>query len=124
MSRNGQDDGDAQKKELEISSGRIAESLPSSRQPEARDDEKLDSTADMEAVPQPEDHPEPPYTVFGHGEKIAIILLVSFTAVISPFSSSIYLPALTTISEDMNVSLSLINLTVTTYLVGSNDARN
>ncbi|KAH6871770.1 major facilitator superfamily domain-containing protein [Thelonectria olida] len=46
-----------------------------------------------------------------------IIVLVSFLAIISPLSSSIYFPALTSIADDLNVSISLVNLTITTYLI-------
>jgi hypothetical protein len=79
------------------------------------------SPPDLEAgAVLPEEPPEPPYTIFKHGEKVAIIILVSFTAIISPLSGSIYLPALPSIAEDLNVSISLVNLTVTTYLVRCN----
>ncbi|KAI1412789.1 major facilitator superfamily domain-containing protein [Hypoxylon sp. FL1857] len=47
-----------------------------------------------------------------------MILMVSFTAMISPLSGAMYLPALPSLSRDLNVSTSLINLTVTTYLIG------
>jgi hypothetical protein len=61
--------------------------------------------------------PPPLYTIFSHREKAGIIILVSFLAIISPLSSSIYFPALTSIADDLNVSISLVNLTITTYLV-------
>ncbi|KAI5458807.1 major facilitator superfamily domain-containing protein [Mariannaea sp. PMI_226] len=64
-----------------------------------------------------EDLPSPPYTIFKHYEKAGIIVLVSFLAMISPLSSTAYFPALTSIAEDLNVSISLVNLTVTTYLI-------
>ncbi|OTA98285.1 hypothetical protein M426DRAFT_259339 [Hypoxylon sp. CI-4A] len=60
---------------------------------------------------------EPPYSVFTHREKASMILLVSFTAVISPLSGAIYLPALPSLAQELGVSTSLINLTVTTYLI-------
>jgi hypothetical protein len=59
---------------------------------------------------------EPPYSIYSNGQKIAIILSVSFMAIISPLSGAIYLPAIPALSQDLNVSASLINLTVTTYL--------
>jgi MFS family permease len=43
--------------------------------------------------------------------------LVSFLAMISPLSSTVFLPAIPSIAKDMDVSISLVNLTVTTYLV-------
>lgn len=60
-----------------------------------------------------------PYCILPECEKIFIILLVSFAAIISPISSSIYFPALNNIAKDLNVSISLINITITTYLVGN-----
>ena len=61
----------------------------------------------------------PPYCILPEGEKIFIILLVSFAAIISPISSSIYFPALNNLAKDLHVSISLINITITTYLVGN-----
>ncbi|KAJ4147336.1 hypothetical protein LMH87_001867 [Akanthomyces muscarius] len=49
--------------------------------------------------------------------KISVILTASFAAIISPISSSIYFPALNSLAEDLHVSISLITLTVTTYLI-------
>lgn len=60
---------------------------------------------------------EQPYCVLPDREKIFFMLLCSFAAIISPISSSIYFPALGDLSEDLHVSSSLINLTITTYLV-------
>lgn len=63
------------------------------------------------------DRPESPYTVFSDWEMVGIIILVSFLAMISPLSSTVFLPAIPSIAKDMDVSISLVNLTVTTYLV-------
>ena len=60
---------------------------------------------------------EAPYSVLPHAEKAFVIVVGSFAAVISPLSSSIYLPSLDSLARDMDVSVSLINLTITTYLV-------
>ena len=57
------------------------------------------------------------YSVFTVGQKRAIVLAGSFAAFFSPMTGSIYFPALTTIADDLNVSASSINLTVTTYLI-------
>lgn len=69
------------------------------------------------AITQEESPPEPPYSVLGEPVKISIILTASFAAIISPISSSIYFPALNSLAQDLDVSVSLITLTVTTYLV-------
>ncbi|KAK8075421.1 hypothetical protein PG997_010084 [Apiospora hydei] len=55
---------------------------------------------------------DPPYSIFTRGEKIWISSLASFGAMFSTLSSYIYFPALR-----LRVSLTLINLTVTSYLV-------
>lgn len=41
----------------------------------------------------------------------------SFPATVSGFASNIYFPALPTIAKDLNVSVELVNLTVTSYLI-------
>ncbi|KAJ5110401.1 hypothetical protein N7532_000936 [Penicillium argentinense] len=58
-----------------------------------------------------------PYSVLFPGEKIFVVLVGSFAALISPLSSSIYLRALNSLARDMNMSVSLINLTITIYLI-------
>ncbi|KAL2838324.1 major facilitator superfamily domain-containing protein, partial [Aspergillus pseudodeflectus] len=60
---------------------------------------------------------EPPFSIFDKRQKWLIIALVSTAATFSGFASNIYFPALPTIASDLSVSLELINLTVTTYLI-------
>ncbi|KAJ6075722.1 hypothetical protein N7499_007703 [Penicillium canescens] len=74
-----------------------------------------DSGVDLEV--QTENGSLPPYSILPNGGKAFVIVAGSFAALISPLSSSIYLPALDSLSRDMNVSVSLINLTITTYLI-------
>lgn len=59
----------------------------------------------------------PPYSVFTTGERRLTLTMASCAAFISPLSSSIYLPALNTLAHHYDVSNSLINLTVTSYLI-------
>lgn len=59
----------------------------------------------------------PPHTVFTQGEVYFIIAMTSLAALISPVSTTIYLPALPTLADALHVSITKINLTVTTYLV-------
>ncbi|KAI0905917.1 major facilitator superfamily domain-containing protein [Ustulina deusta] len=58
-----------------------------------------------------------PYSIFDKRQKWAIILITSTAATFSGFASNIYFPALSTIAHDLEVSLELINLTVTSYLI-------
>ncbi|KAL4955446.1 major facilitator superfamily domain-containing protein [Aspergillus filifer] len=60
---------------------------------------------------------EAPYCILPEKEKVFLMLLCSFAAIISPISSSIYFPAIGTLAEDLHVSVSNINLTVTMYLI-------
>lgn len=58
-----------------------------------------------------------PYSVFTLWQKRFIILASSVGTFISPLTSNIYFPALNTIASDLHVSVSQINLTITTYMV-------
>lgn len=77
---------------------------------------------------------EEPYSIFDKRQKALILFLVSTAAtceyttkihgvtdrlmkIVSGFASNIYFPALPTIAHDLNVSIELVNLTVTCYLV-------
>ena len=57
------------------------------------------------------------FSVYTARQKKVILVAGSFAAFFSPVSSNIYFPALNTIAKDLHVSLSQINLTVTTYQV-------
>ncbi|KAH8899331.1 MFS general substrate transporter [Thozetella sp. PMI_491] len=61
--------------------------------------------------------PSPLYSTFTRPQKIAITLSVSFLAIISPLSGQIYLPALGELSKDLGVSLDLLSLTITTFMI-------
>jgi len=57
------------------------------------------------------------HSVFSPKQKKFIVLTASTAAFFSPLSSNIYLPALGLLAQDLSVSDSQINLTVTSYLV-------
>lgn len=57
------------------------------------------------------------YSVFTRGQKWYIVFTASWAGFFSPVSSQIYFPALNTLARDLNVSSSLINLTLTSYMV-------
>ncbi|KAJ5949760.1 hypothetical protein N7454_001344 [Penicillium verhagenii] len=81
-------------------------------------DEKKPPAIEDATEPKINDSPsDVPYSVLPPGEKALVIIAGSFAALISPLSSSIYLPAMTCLARDMDVSVSLINLTITTYLI-------
>lgn len=88
------------------------------QEPWQQGDEERDSPMKIASGPNANNTPsDAPYSVLPAGEKALVIIAGSFAALISPLSSSIYLPAMTSIAQEMDVSVSLINLTITTYLV-------
>ncbi|KAH8424922.1 MFS transporter [Aspergillus melleus] len=58
-----------------------------------------------------------PYTVFTKYQVYYIVFTASWAGLFSPISANIYFPALNTLAEDLNVSSSLINLTVMSYMI-------
>ncbi|KAF7554648.1 hypothetical protein G7Z17_g2809 [Cylindrodendrum hubeiense] len=61
--------------------------------------------------------PVPVYSIFTTWQKRLIVLAAACTAFFSPLSAQIYFPALTAIAQDLNVTDSQVNLTVTTYMI-------
>ncbi|KAF9073348.1 major facilitator superfamily domain-containing protein [Rhodocollybia butyracea] len=60
---------------------------------------------------------EPPYSVFSKRKRIFIIIMATICASVSPLSGNIYFPALNVLSAELHVSASLINLSLTTYMI-------
>ena len=69
----------------------------------------------IESKTEPNDQP---YSAFREWEKKSLIFMVGFAAMISPFASGSYYPAVNELSRDLGVSVTLINLTISTYQVG------
>ena len=59
----------------------------------------------------------PMYSVFTKSQKIFIVFMASWAGFFSPVSGQIYFPALNALARDLHVSNSLINLTLTSYMV-------
>jgi hypothetical protein len=57
-----------------------------------------------------------PFSVWTTTEKKLIIFTASLATFFSPVSGQIYFPALDAIATDLNVSYSLVNLSITTYM--------
>ncbi|KAI4727509.1 citrate synthase [Aureobasidium sp. EXF-10728] len=57
------------------------------------------------------------YSVFSPSQKKWIVLTASLAGFFSPLSGSIYYPALNTIAEDLGITATKVNLTVTTYMI-------
>lgn len=71
---------------------------------------------DLEAIRTAEST-GPPYSVFTLKEKRLIIFLTAWAGFFSPLSANIYFPALNALAADLHVSNSLINLTLTSYMI-------
>jgi len=61
----------------------------------------------------------PPWSSFGRWEKKFIVMIASLGAFFSPLTTNIYFPALNQISTDLGVTISQVNLSITTYMVRS-----
>ncbi|KAH8593483.1 major facilitator superfamily domain-containing protein [Bisporella sp. PMI_857] len=59
----------------------------------------------------------PVYSTFSFKQKAYIVSIVTFAAFISPTSANIYFPALNPIQDELHVSPTLINLTLTSYMI-------
>jgi multidrug resistance protein len=59
----------------------------------------------------------PPYSAFRPWQKKFIIIMTTWAAFISPTSANIYFPALNPLQQDLGVSPTLINLTLTSYML-------
>lgn len=58
-----------------------------------------------------------PYSVFNVWEKRFIVFMVALASFFSPVSANIYFPALNTLAQNYRVSTTLINLTITVYMI-------
>lgn len=72
---------------------------------------------DQNEASPPADAPTAAYSTFSSGTKILLVLMTVFASFFSPFSSFVYLPAITPIAEAYHRSIADINLTVTLYQV-------
>jgi hypothetical protein len=53
------------------------------------------------------------YSVYSRSQKAIIVTIVSLAALFSPFTINIYFPAILDIADDLDTSLSLMNLSIT-----------
>ncbi|KAI4262526.1 MAG: hypothetical protein L6R42_002304 [Xanthoria sp. 1 TBL-2021] len=72
---------------------------------------------DVEQAQEASDSQEAQYSVFTKPEKRWIIFLIAMAGFFSPLSANIYFPAINYLARDLSVSLELINLTITAYLI-------
>lgn len=69
------------------------------------------------AVTPTQDVPTPPYSVFTRRQGRLIVFMTALAGFFSPFSAFIYFPAVNYISADLHVSVQLVNITITAYLL-------
>ena len=80
------------------------------------DNPPVNESHDTEALSAVQSN-SPPYSVFSKRQKHFIVFLAAFGGFFSPLSANIYFPALTTLKDDFNVSSTLMNLTLTSYMI-------
>jgi MFS family permease len=74
------------------------------------------TTKEVEAC-SPVDDPLPEYSALSERQRAWLLAFASLAAGISPASSTTYYPAVTSLARDLQVSVSLINLTISTYQI-------
>lgn len=89
---------------------------PASSSNPNQNDAKLGQDQDVEALSIIASN-LPPYSVFSKRKKHFIVLLAAWGGFFSPLSANIYFPALTTLAREFNVSSTLMNLTLTSYMI-------
>ncbi|KAJ9149531.1 Chloramphenicol resistance protein [Coniochaeta hoffmannii] len=104
--------------------GVLADDDQRSTQDEESPDEEDDAPSEA-GTAEPERDPEamqrvpsgPAYSAFSKPMKKWIIAMVTVSSFVSPMTANIYFPALNPIANDLGVSINLINLTLTTYMI-------
>lgn len=102
----------------------VFEDAPSGAPAKTEDGVEEENSKDKDANAETQDlenqSPESPkavYSVFSPGMKRFLVIMTVFGTFFSPFSSSIYFPAITPIANEYNRPVSDINLSVTTYQI-------
>ncbi|KAI0486192.1 major facilitator superfamily domain-containing protein [Xylaria cf. heliscus] len=72
---------------------------------------------DEENSPRPNADVAGPYSIFDRRQKALVVFIAATAATFSGFASNIYFPALATVASEIDVSIELINLTITSYLI-------
>lgn len=60
-----------------------------------------------------------PYSIFTRGEKRWIVFLIAYAGLFSPLSGFWYYPALYNLAHDLEITLTMANLSITTYMLVS-----
>ncbi|KAL4926197.1 major facilitator superfamily domain-containing protein [Aspergillus undulatus] len=84
--------------------------------PVTQEGEKAPEEGPLDAVATNTTDPAP-YSIFTKAQKRYIVFAASWAGFFSPVSSQIYFPALNSIADDLGVTTTLINLTLTSYMI-------
>ena len=106
----------------ESNTGESAEPItPSAREDDSPNSAPVPNESSTPSGSDPESlHPVssgPAYSVFSKPTKRWIIVMAACAGFVSPMTANIYFPALNPIAADLGVSVNLINLTLTTYMI-------
>lgn len=71
----------------------------------------------VEAQQPPRRDSRPAHTAFSKYEKLLIVVMVTMAAFFSPLSGQIYYPVMPTLVKNYHLTTSLVNLTITTYMI-------
>ncbi|KAK3997031.1 major facilitator superfamily domain-containing protein [Cladorrhinum sp. PSN332] len=71
----------------------------------------------QQAEPEDASKPESPYHIFTKTQKWTLITIIGVAGLFSGLSSNIYFPALDQIAQDLQVGLTTISLTITSYMI-------
>lgn len=78
-----------------------------------------ESVANNNTDTSPEASEQEQYSVFSRKEKRWLVFIAAFAAMFSPLSSFVFYPAITSIANDLGVTVTLVNLAITTYMIVS-----
>lgn len=83
-------------------------------------DEKANSAPmDSERQSSTHDAPSAPYSAFSKKQKRWLVFIAALAGMFSPMSSFIFYPAISSVADDLDVTVGLVNLAITTYMVVS-----
>ncbi|KAJ1968104.1 hypothetical protein IWQ62_001449 [Dispira parvispora] len=94
--------------------------LPSLELEKKYDHQSLGNSKEVDSINHEDADDERPivYTVFDKKTKFFIVLIVALAGLVAPLSSTMYLPAINIIQEEMSTTSVMMKLTVSLYLVG------
>ena len=75
------------------------------------------SSIDLEKAVEVSGPEQPPYTLFTTKQQYSIAILIGTATIFLPLTANIYLPCIPLLQHDYDVSLQLITITITAYVV-------